>query len=110
MHREVDLPHHGRTFTRVLIDATLEFTGPERADALAASFRTFTACASAAPHASLPTGARTTDGTSGCTSAAAATLTVRWRDDLGRWATESTGTFEGYERGASIVPPAHAGR
>ena len=39
LHREVDLPHHGRTFTRVLVDATLEFGGPERADALAASFR-----------------------------------------------------------------------
>ena len=41
LHREVDLPHHGRTFTRVLVDATLEFGGPERADALLTSFRTF---------------------------------------------------------------------
>src|SRR5262249_20159322 len=33
------LPHHGRTFARVLLDATAEFCGPARADALAASYR-----------------------------------------------------------------------
>ncbi|HXY93293.1 MAG TPA: hypothetical protein VEP49_12500 [Acidimicrobiia bacterium] len=32
------LPHHGRTFARVLLDATLEFCGPERAKALAESY------------------------------------------------------------------------
>jgi putative metallohydrolase (TIGR04338 family) len=35
---EHDLAHHGETFTRVLLDATTEFCGQERADALAASF------------------------------------------------------------------------
>jgi len=35
---EHDLAHHGETFTRVLLDATTEFCGHERADALAASF------------------------------------------------------------------------
>ncbi len=35
LHRETDLPHHGDTFVRVLLDATVEFCGSERADALA---------------------------------------------------------------------------
>ena len=33
-----DLPNHGRTFTRLMLDATLEFGGDERADALRAAF------------------------------------------------------------------------
>ena len=33
------LPHHGRTFARVLLDAVGEFCGPDRAEALAASYR-----------------------------------------------------------------------
>ncbi|MFI5048077.1 MAG: hypothetical protein ACHQIG_13505 [Acidimicrobiia bacterium] len=33
------LPPHGRTFARVLLDATEEFCGPERASELAASYR-----------------------------------------------------------------------
>ena len=33
-----DLPHHGGTFTRLLLDATEEFLGVERADALAAAY------------------------------------------------------------------------
>lgn len=36
----LDLPHHGRTFTRVLLDATEEFLGSERADMLEASYLT----------------------------------------------------------------------
>ena len=36
--REPDLPHHGGTFTRVLLDATEEFLGVDRADALAAAY------------------------------------------------------------------------
>jgi len=39
LHREPDLPHHGWTFARVLVDATLEFGGPERARALEDGFR-----------------------------------------------------------------------
>ncbi len=31
---EHELPYHGSTFTRVLLDATLEFSGPERAGLL----------------------------------------------------------------------------
>jgi putative metallohydrolase (TIGR04338 family) len=33
-----DLPHHGGTFTRLLLDATAEFLGVDRADALAAAY------------------------------------------------------------------------
>ncbi len=33
------LPHHGRTFARVLLDGVHEFLGPERGDALATSYR-----------------------------------------------------------------------
>ena len=33
------LPHHGRTFARVLLDATAEFCGTERAAELTASYR-----------------------------------------------------------------------
>jgi putative metallohydrolase (TIGR04338 family) len=36
---EADLPHHGRTFTRVLLDITEEFLGATRAAILAASYR-----------------------------------------------------------------------
>jgi len=36
---EADLPHHGRTFTRVLLDITEEFLGVERAAILADSYR-----------------------------------------------------------------------
>ncbi len=36
---ESGLPHHGRTFARVLLDATAEFRGDEHAAALAASYR-----------------------------------------------------------------------
>ena len=33
------LPHHGRTFARVLLDATAEFWGPEHAEVLATAYR-----------------------------------------------------------------------
>jgi hypothetical protein len=36
---ETDLSHHGDAFTRLLLDSTAEFCGPQRADALAASYR-----------------------------------------------------------------------
>jgi len=36
---EVDLPNHGSTFTRILLDATDEFLGPDRAELLAAAYR-----------------------------------------------------------------------
>jgi putative metallohydrolase (TIGR04338 family) len=35
-----DLPHHGTTFTRVLVDAVDEFCGPDRAGQLERAYRT----------------------------------------------------------------------
>jgi len=39
MSEDHDLPHHGRTFARLLLDVTLEFCGPDRAGLLAQSYR-----------------------------------------------------------------------
>jgi putative metallohydrolase (TIGR04338 family) len=39
MSADVDLPNHGSTFTRILLDMTAEFLGAERHDALAAAYR-----------------------------------------------------------------------
>jgi putative metallohydrolase (TIGR04338 family) len=39
MSEDDDLPHHGRTFARLLLDITLEFGGPDRAKLLAESYR-----------------------------------------------------------------------
>jgi len=36
--REHELPYHGSTFTRVLLDVTLEFCGPERAELLSDAY------------------------------------------------------------------------
>jgi putative metallohydrolase (TIGR04338 family) len=101
LHREVDLPHHGRTFTRVLVDATLEFCGPERADALAASFRAHGVRVGRQARES-PDGRPCYGWDERLHLGRGRTLTIRCRDELG-WATEATGTFEGYERGASMV-------
>jgi putative metallohydrolase (TIGR04338 family) len=38
MSGQRDLPHHGRTFARLLLDATLEFAGPARAAVLAEAY------------------------------------------------------------------------
>jgi putative metallohydrolase (TIGR04338 family) len=39
MSEDDDLPHHGRTFARLLLDMTLEYAGPDRAALLAQSYR-----------------------------------------------------------------------
>jgi putative metallohydrolase (TIGR04338 family) len=39
LRTEPDLPDHGRTFARLLLDMTEEFLGPERAELLATSFQ-----------------------------------------------------------------------
>jgi putative metallohydrolase (TIGR04338 family) len=39
MADDADLPAHGRTFARVLLDATQEFLGPDRAQTLVESYR-----------------------------------------------------------------------
>jgi hypothetical protein len=39
LHDQPDLPSHGATFTRLVLDTTEEFCGTERADALAEAYR-----------------------------------------------------------------------
>jgi putative metallohydrolase (TIGR04338 family) len=95
------LPHHGRTFARVLLDATDEFCGAERAAALADSYRDHGVHVGRAPRAG-------PDGR----------LRYGWdeRIRLGRGRVLSisclapdgvsqsvTGRFDGYERGSSIL-------
>jgi putative metallohydrolase (TIGR04338 family) len=101
LHRDVDLPHHGRTFTRVLVDATLEFCGPERADALTASFRTFRVRVGR-PARAAPDGRPHYGWDERLHLGRGRTLTIRSRADHG-WETATTGTFEGYERGSSVI-------
>ena len=48
--RDLDLPNHGRTFARLLLDATEEFGGAKRADALAESYRAQRVHVGAPPH------------------------------------------------------------
>jgi len=94
------LPHHGRTFARVLLDATAEFCGAERARELAASYREQRVHVARPPRVG-PDGA----------------LHYGWDERLrlgkGRLLTVSTtvdGTdeelsarFDGYERGSSML-------
>lgn len=95
------LPHHGRTFARVLLDATDEFCGADRATALADSYREH----------GVHVGRAARVGPDG-------RLRYGWdeRIRLGRGRTlcvacttpdgvpqSVTGRFEGYERGSSIV-------
>ena len=94
------LPHHGRTFARVLLDAVGEFCGPERATELAASYREHgvhvacrTACgARRSPPLRLgrtpPAGQGPRAGVSSSVDGAVAELVAR---------------FDGYERGSSVL-------
>jgi putative metallohydrolase (TIGR04338 family) len=97
---EPDLPHHGATFTRVLLDATEEFLGTERAQELAVAYR--------AERVRVGLHART--GPDGrlhygwderLRLGRAKQLTVRWLDATGPGAV--TGTFLGFERGGVFV-------
>jgi putative metallohydrolase (TIGR04338 family) len=99
------LPHHGRTFARVLLDATLEFCGSERAHTLATSYR----------EQRVHVGAAARRGPDGH-------LHYGWDERLRLGRGEAltvlvvqdgetvahTGVFDGYERGASRVRLVHA--
>ena len=99
---ESGLPAHGRTFAWLLLDATGEFCGPERADELASSYRDQRVRVGKPPRA----------GPDGC-------IRYGWdeRLRLGRGRTlvvshltaggepaRAVGRFDGYARGASVVP------
>ena len=95
------LPAHGRTFARVLLDATTEYCGAERAAELAESYR------AQRVHVGKP-----------ARSGPDGRLRYGWdeRLRLGRGRTivvchtadgepaSVTGRFEGFERGASVIP------
>jgi hypothetical protein len=96
-----DLPPHGRTFTRILLDATDEFCGRERADALVASYR--------AERVRVGHGARLSpDGTlrygwdERLRLGRGKVLTVGWREPSGE-VSDATGVIEGFERGATVL-------
>jgi putative metallohydrolase (TIGR04338 family) len=94
------LPHHGRTFARVLLDALGEFCGPEPAATLAASYREHGVHVGRPPrrgpdgrlHYGWDERLRVNKGNA---------VTVCWSD--GERAHELAGVFDGYERGSSIV-------
>lgn len=97
---EHDLPHHGGTFTRLLLDTTREFLGAERAELLAAAYRDQRVRighdARPGPDGRLHYGwdERLRLGRD-------KQLTVRWLGADGP--QHATGTFLGYERGGAFV-------
>jgi putative metallohydrolase (TIGR04338 family) len=96
----VDLPHHGSTFARVLLDATEEFLGPERALALTTSFSAERVRVGKPPRAG-PDGRLRYGWDERLRLGKGKPLTIRW---LG--VTESdtaSGTFVGFERSGATV-------
>lgn len=97
---EPDLPHHGGTFTRLLLDATEEFIGRERAELLAVAYRAqrVRVGRDARPG---PDGRLHYGWDERLRLGRDRVLTVRWAgpDAVG----DATGVFLGYERGGSFV-------
>ena len=101
LHRETDLPHHGDTFVRVLLDATVEFCGSERADALAASYRLHRVRVGR-PATATPDGRLLYGWDERLRLGRGRTLTVRFVDGDGA-AAVAAGTFEGFgPRGSTV--------
>jgi putative metallohydrolase (TIGR04338 family) len=98
------LPHHGRTFARVLLDVTQEFTGPDRAATLAASYREQRVHVGKPPRRG-PDGHLHYGWDERLRLARGEVVTVLTTVDGAAHA--STGVFAGYERGASVVRLAH---
>ena len=99
---ESGLPHHGRTFARVLLDAVGEFCGPEPAAVLADSYQEHGVHVARPPrrgpdcrlHYGWDERLRVNKGSG-------ARLHIRWTfDDEPR---QLTGVFDGYERGSSVL-------
>lgn len=95
------LPHHGRTFARVLLDAMHEFCGPERGEALAASYRAHGVHVGRSPRRG-PDGRLHYGWDERLRLGKGHRLRVSYRDaaDLPSTHTE---VFVGYERGASVL-------
>jgi len=99
---ESGLPHHGRTFARVLLDAVGEFCGPEHAEVLAASYAEQRVAVGRPPRRG-PDGRlyygwderlRVNKGATGL-------VKINWSVDDEEH--ELQGCFDGYERGSSIL-------
>jgi putative metallohydrolase (TIGR04338 family) len=98
---ESGLPHHGRTFARVLLDATGEFCGPERATALAAAYREHRVHVGRPPRLG-PDGTLHYGWDERLRLGKGRVLSVSYRDDEGL-PQELISRFDGYERGWSVV-------
>lgn len=100
----VDLPHHGSTFARVLLDATEEFLGPERSVVLAASFATERVRIGKPPRFG-PDGRLRYGWDERLRLGKGKVLTVRWLTATGDDSSTgaATGRFLGYERSGARV-------
>ena len=95
------LPHHGRTFARVLLDAIGEFCGPDRATVLAAAYREHRVHVGRPPRVG-PDGTLHYGWDERLRLGKGRVLTVSYRDDEGL-PCELVGRFSGYERGWSVL-------
>jgi putative metallohydrolase (TIGR04338 family) len=96
----VDLPHHGSTFARVLLDATAEFLGPERCVMLTASFANERVRVGKPPRSG-PDGQLRYGWDERLRLGKGKRLTVHWLGTAG--VDAATGTFVGYERSGAAV-------
>jgi putative metallohydrolase (TIGR04338 family) len=95
------LPHHGRTFARVLLDATSEFCGTDRAAALAESYRAHGVHVGRPPRVG-PDGRPRYGWDERLRLGKGHVLALASTDATGE-VHRSSGTFLGYERGSSVV-------
>jgi hypothetical protein len=95
------LPHHGRTFARVLLDATEEFCGADRARALADSYRAH-GVHIGRPARSGPDGRLRYGWDERLRLGRGRRLTVRYTTPGGE-PCYTTARFDRYERGASAL-------
>src|SRR5262249_7429363 len=94
------LPNHGRTFARLLLDATREFCGPARADMLATAFRVHGVRVAEPPRPG-PDGRLRYGWDERLHLGRGKVLTVAHMPP-GGVPTVSRARFEGYERGATL--------
>jgi putative metallohydrolase (TIGR04338 family) len=95
------LPHHGRTFARVLLDAIGEFCGADRAAVLAASYRDHGVHVARPPRVG-PDGRLRYGWDERLRLGKGRVLAVSYRDPEGE-PLEVCGVFHGYERGAATL-------
>jgi putative metallohydrolase (TIGR04338 family) len=95
-----DLPHHGGTFTRLLLDATAEFLGIDRADLLAEAYRCQRVRVGRDPRVG-PDGRLRYGWDERLRLGRDRDLTVRWLAPEG--SADATGTFVGFDPGGATV-------